>query len=806
MLYNKRGHRFLAAALAGAAALGCAVPVRAADSGVTPTYDEAYYATLDYYGNLTEGSVVKSYIMNGATSLTDYGTYDSLTNLTDGTAPARIANQTTFTFDSADAPTHFYFQGETAEPFERLPWTLSLHYKLNGVATRAEALAGQKGVVEIDIDVFPNPKADDYTKYNYTLEAMALFNQDDILSLEAPGAQVQLIGNLRAVLFLALPGEERHFEIRVGAEDFSFGGMTFLMVPATLGQLEQVAELAKRKDDLEDNYEKLSGSLDALLDSLDQVGTDLIAAAGGLDALNGARGTVSAGKGNVYDKADVLRADLDVINEALNPVTGDLENASAALTEMKEVLETANTDLLALKTDLKQLETVIGEMRDDVRDVMDTQNQMDDIRRDIRNLKKAFETVSKMQATTIDYVDYGTNGDGTANDASAALAENLDNVVTMHDTFAAIASGGLTDDSFAAAMLAKKGLDADAITATMTAYKTAAAAGTVPEALAAVDHLYKLHAGILADTVDFEDFVAALLIAQGAAAADAAEQAAAAAELWAVYSDNPGTVGTVIDESAAIGNAVNASVRKINTGLGSAVSALRQTAVPAAQLCEDLDELMKDLDALYDVLYDANRLGDVGVAVSAKAQAILDDVDAIYNVADDYEPKAQDALETVTGLIAATSDTLTHTGEFADALEDLMKRSGQQLDAATARSLSTLAASLRSVAASLDTTGDIRDAKDTVRGLIEDTWDEHTGDIDNLLLMDAGAEPVSLTDPRNGAPTSVQVMIRTQEIRAEDGETATTLAVRTTETTTFWQRVGAMFRDIWMTLTGWLRF
>ena len=35
-----------------------------------------------------------------------------------------------------------------------------------------------------------------------------------------PRAQVQLIGNLRAVLFIALPGEEQHFVIRVGCEEF----------------------------------------------------------------------------------------------------------------------------------------------------------------------------------------------------------------------------------------------------------------------------------------------------------------------------------------------------------------------------------------------------------------------------------------------------------------------------------------------------------------------------------------------------------------------------------------------------------
>ena len=47
--------RMLSLTLAAALAAGCALPAAAAEpagDGVTPTYDEAYYATLDYYGNL----------------------------------------------------------------------------------------------------------------------------------------------------------------------------------------------------------------------------------------------------------------------------------------------------------------------------------------------------------------------------------------------------------------------------------------------------------------------------------------------------------------------------------------------------------------------------------------------------------------------------------------------------------------------------------------------------------------------------------------------------------------------------------
>ena len=145
------------------------VPVSAVDNGVSPVYDEAYYAMTDYYGNLTEGSVVKSYLTNGYSTLTDYGQYDEVLNLTDGTVPSSAGGMTTFRFDAGTAPSHFYFEGKTTRPFEALPWTLAVSYKLNGVPTRAEELAGKTGVVEINLDAIPNPDAIEYARNNYTL-------------------------------------------------------------------------------------------------------------------------------------------------------------------------------------------------------------------------------------------------------------------------------------------------------------------------------------------------------------------------------------------------------------------------------------------------------------------------------------------------------------------------------------------------------------------------------------------------------------------------------------------------------------
>ena len=140
--------------------------------------------------------------------------------------------------------------------------------------------------------------------------------------------------------------------------------------------------------------------------------------------------------------------------------------------------------------------------------------------------------------------------------------------------------------------------------------------------------------------------------------------------------------------------------------------------------------------------------------------------------------------------------------------ESLMRTSGTQLDEGTRQTLRGLAATLRQTGKALSTTQNVKTSKNALADIIEDTWHEYTGDINNLLLMDAEAQAVSLTDPRNPTPSSVQVLIRTQEIKAEDekesGQTAELLSARTTtaDNGTFWSRVAQMFKDLWLFLTG----
>ena len=404
------------------------IPAAAIGDGVTATYDEAYYAMTDYYGNLTDGSVVKSYRTNGIATLTDYGDYDEIINLTDGTVPARNGGMTTFRLDEKALPGTFYFEGKTTKPFQQLPWTISMSYTLNGVPTKAEDLAGQAGVVEIHLDIVPNERASEYARNNYTLEAMAIFNQDDILSLEAPGAQVQLIGNLRAVLFLGLPGEECHYTIRVGSEDFAFGGMTFLMVPATLSQLEEIAKLSERKDDLEDNYNKLSGSIDSLLDAMTAMTGSLNASANGLEQLNKARGIFSDGKGVIYSGTDALREDFFNLADVLEPMEGQIETLSKTISDSKSTLRSMTNTVSDLKGDLKDVESALRDLEDGTGDARKVFSALGSLRKSLKALQEALggtvkDTSGKLDETIDKNQNVGSTTVNQVKEAHSAYVE-----------------------------------------------------------------------------------------------------------------------------------------------------------------------------------------------------------------------------------------------------------------------------------------------------------------------------------------------------------------------------------------------
>lgn len=799
-------------------------------------YDEAYYATLDYYGTVTEGSVVKSYRLNGADTVTDYGTYDKVVNLTDNLSP--VVDNGTVTFSLGEnAPTKFYFEGKTTQPFEALPWSISVSYKLNGAPALAETLAGKTGLVEICLDIVPNPAASAYSRDNLVLTAATAFNDDDILSLSAPGAEVQMVGNLRTVLYVVLPGEEQHFSIQVGSEDFSFAGLVFLAVPATLQQLEKVADLKEAKETGEDSLDAINDSLDVILDSLSGMSGSLNTTAKGLDALNAARSKVSSGKGAVYDSTDKALDGLNAMTAALGTMDAYTATASQAITDLNTNLNEMNTTVQTLTPELENTRKIIQNIQFDVEDLKGLLGEVEGYNKKATAIASSLadeteeleDELAELQFT-LDLLESAlanTKGISTLKNSdllgmlSADEAAQMREVLTLHASY----EDYLEENSLKESDLSFKNF---IIASAYQQYRTAVAAQVSSTLVAATP-------GATAEDVasQVESLLSPAATAEALTAAgitDPTTQAKIiAAQSQSSFLANSSISGQYVSQATAASNAydefsaklpmvdtINKKIKEVNAIVLNITDPTARLVRDLSDICELLDENggADDLHALAALsrdllktlkkhegegaalLDDANEAGDLLARISETADTALTELNDLNSILNTYEPQLQSALTDLSVLSTATQDTLRDTAAALKAMEELLRSAGPELDAGTASSLSGLSQALRQATVGLDRTDTIRNAKTTITDLIDDQWDEHSGGVDGLLNMDATATPESITDSRNPAPRSVQYVMRTQEIKVEEAVEETS-AEAIEDTSTVWSRVLDMFKGLW---------
>lgn len=811
-----------------------------------PVVDEAYYGTLDYYGALTEGSVVKSYFTNGNSVIQDTGSYDSVENLTDRTEPTIAGDKVTFDLGS-EAPRNFYFEGVTREPFDTMPFRVEISYRMNGVETDPEDMAGQTGVGEVQLDVYPNQAASEYQRNNFVMEAMTVLRDSDILSVEAEGGQLQKIGDLDMVLYAVLPGEEQHFTLRIGTEDFSFGGFTFLVQPATLAQLDMVADLRDAKDELEDSYHAITDSLDIILNSLDGLDSRLRSTARGLDQLDQARAALSAGKNQAYDEADRMLASMTALSDSLQPVVSHLQTTKTALSETTEKLNGLAQSADDLRPDLQDVKKSLGYVRDDLDDLSDMLRDAQDHADDIAALLKKLESdlgtlqsdLSKVQKnsgelnTTVNGVlkesqgkrldtikvngltpaevrekhteaesiykickelDYRDDKDLTLDEREAALAEFIKGNATKIATVLVSAQKAQIEAGV------KQALEAQGITEDTEGYDQIYA-GAYQQAF---DAKVKETEATITE-VDNEQNVPAML-----------------AYLHYEWKDGDG-----INAQLTQADTFNDMIGQANSGIKNAEQGLGAISASANKLTGSLDtlltnangsnglighsqDLLKELRLMLEDAseYDFDALTEDTSAALKSAESLIGTTDTIIeqtvdltNTVTKYEPDAQASLDDAIVQVNAAVQLLADLNRFTTTVENLMKSADPDLDQGTQLALEGLSSTLRQMAAGLGATPSIRRANESIQTLVEDKWNEYTGEKNNALNMDSQATKVSLTSEQNQSPNSIQIVLRSQEIKVPEDQKDADGGDQQVKTT-FWQRVARMFHDLAAIFTG----
>lgn len=362
--------RTVAAGLAAVTFLTNAVPGSAYAAGAAVETDEAMYVNLDHYGAVDKVNVVKGYSLNGIHTITDYGTYSKVTNMSDYTEP--VIGDGTVTWNlPEEMKGRFYFKGELEKEQVQLPWTFDVSYKLNGVPTNAEDLAGASGLVEIHVDATPNDAAKEYYRNNMILAVTVMADLNDCYSLEADGAQIQNIGQQTAAAFTALPGETGDFTVRIGSDSFETPGVIMAMIPGTVEDLEHIKDLKDAKDTWKDAGDEMYDSMDQMAASVEAMRDGVGQLQNGLSSAEAARQTVSGSKDGVFASNDAALDALRSLSSELGNMVPHIETAKEASEVARDSLGDIVNTMQDMQEPLERLDTGLRGVKSDSQDMAD---------------------------------------------------------------------------------------------------------------------------------------------------------------------------------------------------------------------------------------------------------------------------------------------------------------------------------------------------------------------------------------------------------------------------------------------------
>ena len=344
---RKNLYKITALGLTGIIAAGAICqPVKAAAPSIQ--VDETLYVNMDYYGEVSDISVVKGCYLNGNTLVEDYGTYDEIINMSNRVEPQVEDGKITWDLKDQDE-TYFYYELKSQDLKNKVPWNIDVTYKVNGVETAGENLAGADGLVTTLVHVTPRDDIPDYYKNNMVLICGTLVDMKNTLSIDAPGSQTQSLGTQKAVIFMSLPGEESEYRIDIGTHSYESMGLFFAMVPATLESLEIVNDVREVKNTVEDSVDAMNDAIDVILDNVAGMKSSFANLEDGLNKAEAAH--------SVYDdNRETIEADADAALTALTNMVTYLEVINVQSEADKENLDKTIDKLVAMMRSIGALE------------------------------------------------------------------------------------------------------------------------------------------------------------------------------------------------------------------------------------------------------------------------------------------------------------------------------------------------------------------------------------------------------------------------------------------------------------------
>ena len=584
-----------------------------------------------------------------------------------------------------------------------------MSYKLNGVPTDGEKLAGASGLVEIHIKAEPNEQADLYYRNNMLLLVAVPVDMSKCFSVEAEGSQTQNMGELTAVVFTALPGEEGDYTVRIGSDSFETTGVIMAMTPGTVEDLEHIKDLKEAKDTWQDAGDELYDSLEQMAQSIEDMRGGVDQMQSGLNAAENARQKWSSSK-------DAILAGNDRSLESLRAMSGQLETLVPHLQTAKEEAEIVHKSMGDIVGTLGEMQEPLGKLYTRLRNIKSSTASMGEQLPDLRDdLGYLIETNASFQVQTTEALEALGQLIGELEEYDD---EALEIEVPEIEIPEAQGEEELEEPEVSEPEGSEKPEESEEQEKPEGSEEPEAPDASEPEK----DENLEINEPENENTGS-----------QTISRAVVPKAQIEKREVPFVASS-----GSQLQQLMQMLRKIDKDSRKFTQTAGNLMEDISDSAQYSADLVDNMDFLIEDLTALYDSL-------------------------------DTYYPDLQSALDDLSALTERTTEALNSTTDTLTLVQNTLKASSDEMDVAAKASLMASMELLNKSLNVLDSTAGIRRAGRTMKDVIDSQLDKF--DTENrFLFMDPDAEKVSFTSSKNPEPRTLQVVLRTDEISLENEE------------------------------------
>lgn len=323
------------------------LPTAAFAESESPNYTktQVVYSKLDGNGKQSGVYVVNQFEVNSnnSASVTDYGDYTSIKNITDEQNIAVIGKKEI----EINSENPYLYQGNLGEETQ-LPWNVSVSFILDGKDVSVSELAGKSGDLRLEFDVSANENCTKDYANNYLLQVTADLDNEKCSDIKCEDATIAQDSGNTKLSFMVFPGRNAKYEITAKVKDFEFDGFTVVGIPLAIDldvDDSEFDEATTQFDELEnaikkicDGTQSLKNGTSALQGGIKNVYSGQLKLNDGIQDLSSATSDLSAGAKQINDALQTfvslgnqLRSGVDSYSGSLQAKSDELSSQSASI-------------------------------------------------------------------------------------------------------------------------------------------------------------------------------------------------------------------------------------------------------------------------------------------------------------------------------------------------------------------------------------------------------------------------------------------------------------------------------------------